>query len=266
MNKNMNKVAIVTGGALGYKSGGPSIGGAVAIRLAADGYKVVVVDAGEMGQRTADAIVKNGGEAIFLQKDVTKTADVEEIIETTKKTYGGVNCLVNCVARYSPGMAKNIVDISEDEWNETLKVNLNGYFLMAKHAIPAILESGGGAIVNISSIESQVALSNFSVYSVSKGAVDALTRTIAVDFAPKIRANSVLPGFVKIANSQGDRNPEDLAKWYQGIAKQYPMKRVCEVDEIANVVSFLAGEESSYITGQSIVVDGGKGIADNHEF
>lgn len=260
------KVAIVSGGAIGYKDGGASIGGAAAIRLAKDGYKVVVVDEGNMGQRTVDIIKQNGGEALFLQLDVTVSENVDKIIATTKEAYGALTCLVNCVARYSPEMAKNIVDISEEEWGKTLDVNLNAYFKMAKYAIPLMIESGGGTVINISSIESFVALPNFSVYSVSKAAIDALTRTIAVDFAPHIRANAILPGFVKIANSEGNRTPEELETWYQEISKQYPLRRVCEADEIASVVSFLAGDESSYINGQSIVVDGGKGIADMHSF
>lgn len=97
-------------------------------------------------------------------------------------------------------------------------------------------------------------------------AIEALTRTIAVDFAPKIRANVILPGFVKIANSENNRTSEELKKWYEIIAKQYPMKRICEVDEIVNIVSFLAGEQSSYINGQSNVVGGGKTVPDTHEF
>lgn len=261
-----NKVAIITGGAMGYKTGGASIGGAVSIRLAKEGYKVVVVDLGEMGQKTVEIIQENGGKAVFLKADVTVTEDVLKVIEKTKSQYGGLNCLVNCVARYSPGMAKNIVDISEEEWNSTLNVNLNGYFKMAKYAIPLILESGGGTVINISSLAALNALPNFSVYSVSKAAINALTRTIAIDFAPKIRANAICPGFVKIANSENNRSPEELDKWYKDISKQYPMRRVCEVDEIASVVSFLASEESSYINGQTIIVDGGKIIADAHKF
>ncbi|OGV96024.1 hypothetical protein A2W24_03080 [Microgenomates group bacterium RBG_16_45_19] len=261
-----NKTAIVTGGAMGYKTGGTSIGGAISIKLAKEGFSVIVVDLGEMGQRTVDVIKKNGGDGIFLKADVTNTEEVNKIIDTIKSTYGSLHCLVNCVARYSPGMGKNVADISEEEWNKTLEVNLNGYFKMAKYSIPLMLESGGGTIINISSIESQVVLPNFSVYSVSKAAVDALTRTMAVDFAPKIRSNSVVPGFVKIANSENNRTPEQLEKWYSDISKQYPMKRVCEVDEIANIVAFLASDQSSYINGQAIVVDGGKTIADTHEF
>ncbi len=255
-----DKVAVVTGAAMGYQAGGPSIGGAVSIRLASDGFKVVVVDIGDMGKRTVDIIKENGGEAIFLQADVTITDEVKKIVQTTKRNFGSAHCLVNCVARYSEGMAKNVAEISEEEWNKTLDVNLNGYFKMAKYLIPLMLESGGGTIVNISSGGSLQSGPNFSVYSVSKAAIDALTRTIAVDFAPEIRANAVLPGFVKIANSQNDRTPGQLKKWYQDISKLYPMKRVCEVEEIASVVSFLSSKESSYINGQTISVDGGIGI------
>lgn len=251
---------------MGYKTGGKSIGGAVAITLAKDGYQVVVVDLGEMGQKTVDIIKENGGEGVFVKADVTVANDVRKVVETAKSKYGGLNCLVNCVARYSAGMAKNVADITEEEWNKTLNVNLNGYFLMAKYSIPLILDSGGGTVVNISSVAAFNALPDFSIYSVTKAAINALTRTIAIDFAPKIRANAICPGFVKIANSENSRTPEDLKKWYSEISKQYPMRRVCEVEEIANVVSFLASDKASYINGQTIVVDGGKTIADTHEF
>lgn len=260
MAEASKKVAIVTGAAMGYKAGGPSIGGAISIRLAEDGFKVVVVDVGNMGKRTVDIIRQNNGEAIFIQSDVTITDEVKKIVRTVKEKYGGLHCLVNCVARYSDGMVKNIAEISEEEWEATIGVNLNGYFKMAKYSIPLMLESGGGTIVNISSMGSLQSGPDNSVYSVSKAAINALTRSIAVDFGPEIRANSVLPGFVKIANSQGDRSSEQLEKWYQNIGGLYPMKRVCEVDEIASVASFLSSKESSYITGQTVCVDGGIGI------
>lgn len=251
---------------MGYKSGGPSIGGAIAIRLAKDGFKVVVVDMGEMGNKTVEIIKSGGGEAFFVKADVTKTEEVKKIIEITKDTFGGLNCLVNCVAKYSPGMAKNIVDIAEEDWEDILNVNLNGYFKMAKYAIPLILASGSGTIINISSLAAFNALPKFSVYSVAKAAINSMTRTIAVDFAPNIRANAICPGFVKISNSENSRTAEELEMWYAEISKQYPMKRVCEVDEIAGVAAFLAGDDSSYVNGQTIIVDGGKMAADNHEF
>lgn len=262
----VDRTAIVTGAAMGYRKGGPSIGGAISVRLAEDGYRVVVVDLGEMGQKTVGQIEANGGEALFIQADVTKTEDVKRIVEAAEDTFGGVNCLVNCVARYGPGMAKSIMDISEEEWYSTLEVNLNGYFKMAKYTIPAMLKSGGGTIINLSSIESMIALPNFSIYSVSKAAIDGLTRSLAVDFAPRIRTNSICPGFVRIENSENQRTPEQLEAWLSEIATQYPMQRVCTVDEIADVASFLANDNSSFINGQSLVVDGGKSIADFHKF
>lgn len=262
----MSKVAIVTGGAMGYKDGGPSIGGAISTQLAQDGYNVIVVDQLATGKTTVEIIEKNGGKAKFIKTDVTETLEIKKIIQVAESEFGGLHCLVNCVARYGPGMAKNVAEITEEEWDKTLSVNLGGYFKMAKYSIPLILKSGGGTIVNISSLAAFNVLPNFSVYSVSKAAINALTRTIAVDFAPKIRANAVCPGFVKIANSQNNRSAEELKVWYGRIAKQYPLERVCEVEEIAQVVSFLASEKSSYINGQSIIVDGGKIVSDSHEF
>ena len=162
----INKVAIVTGGAMGYKSGGSSIGGAISIRLAKDGFKMVVVDLGEMGNKTVELIKNAGGEGIFIKADVTVTDEVQKIIKTTKDTFGRLSCLVNCVARYGTGMSKNIVDITEEEWEKTLNVNLNGYFKMAKYSIPLMLESEGGTIINISSLAAFNALPNFSVFRI----------------------------------------------------------------------------------------------------
>lgn len=251
---------------MGYKDGGPSIGGAVALRLAQDGFRVAILDEGQMGQCTVDLIKGQSGKAIFIRVDVTDSEQIKEAVSKVEEVFGGLHCLVNCVARYSDGMAKSIADISEKDWTKTLDVNLDGYFRMAKYCLPLIRRSGGGTIINLSSIETLTALPNFSVYSVAKGAIDAMTRSMAVDFAPEIRTNSIAPGFVKIANSENGRSPKELASWYKSIAKQYPMKRVCEAGEIANVASFLASDDSSYVNGQTIVVDGGKSIADIHEF
>lgn len=263
----INKTAIVSGGAMGYKTGGPSIGGAIAIRLAKDGFKVIVVDRlKKAGQTTADIINKDIGEAIFIQANVTKTEKVKRIVKIAEDKFGGLNCLVNCVARYSKGMAKNVVEISEEEWKKTLNVNLDGYFKMAKYSIPLILKSGGGSIINISSMAAFSAMPDFCVYSVSKEAINGLTRSLAVDFAPKIRTNAICSGFVRIENSENNRSPKELKDWYARIAKQYPMKRVCEVEEIAGVASFLASKDASYVNSQLICVDGGKFVADHHEF
>ena len=265
--KLRGKVALVTGSALGYKSGGPSIGSAIAFKFASEGAKVVVVDILEkMGQRTADKIRENGGEALFIRTDVSKTDEVKRAVEKTRRNFGKLHCLVNCAASYEGDIHRNVVEITEEDWNNVVDVNLNGYFRFAKYAIPLMLESGGGTIVNISSNAAFRVLQNFCVYPVTKAAINSLTRTIAVDFAPRIRCNAICPGFVRIANSEGDRTPDEVEKWVEGIAKTYPMRRVCTVEEIANVALFLASDDSSYINGECITVDGGRFVSDTHEF
>ena len=265
--KMKDRVALVTGAALGYKSGGPSIGSAIAFKFASEGAKVVVVDIlEEMGQKTVDKIRENGGEGLFVKADVSKTDDVKRAIEITKQSFGKLHCLVNCAASYEGDIYRNVVEIPEQDWNHIIDVNLNGYFRFAKYAIPLMLESGGGTIVNISSCAAFKVLKNFCVYPVTKAAINALTRTIALDFAPQIRCNAICPGFVRIANSEGDRTPDEVAKWIADIAKTYPLKRVCSVEEIANVALFLASDDSSYINGQCIIVDSGRFVSDTHKF
>jgi len=261
------KVALVTGAALGYKAGGPSIGSAIAFKLASEGAKVVVVDIQEqMGQQTADQIQANGGTALFVRTDVSKTDEVARAIEITRREFGALHYLVNCAAAYEGNIARNVVEISEQDWNHAIEVNLNGYFRFAKYAIPLMLQSDGGAIVNISSGAAFRVGKNFSIYPVTKAAINALTRTLAIDFAPHIRTNAICPGFVRIANSENERTPEEVEAWIGRIAKTYPLQRVCTVEEIANVALFLLSDDSSYINGQCIVVDGGRSVADVHEF
>lgn len=265
--KLQNKIALVTGAALGYKSGGPSIGSAIAVKLASEGAKVLVVDVREdMGQETVDKIVNGGGQAYFIRADVSETEEVRRAVQCVQERFGGLHCLVNCAASYEGSIARNVVEISEGDWNRTIDVNLNGYFRFAKYGIPLILKSGGGTIINISSGAAFKVLKNFSVYPVTKAAINALTRTIAVDFAPRIRCNAICPGFVRIENSEGDRTEEEIAQWIAKIAKGYPLGRVCTVDEVASVALFLASEDSSYINGQCITVDGGRFVSDTHEF
>ena len=265
--KLKNKVALITGAALGFKEGGPSIGSAIALKFASEGARIVAVDIfEEMGQKTIDQIIENGGEGIFVKADVSKTEEVRNAISLIQKKYNELHILVNCAASYEGDIFQNAVDTPEDDWLKVIDVNLNGYFRFAKYAIPLILQSGGGNVVNISSTATFKVLKNFCVYPVTKAAINALTRTLAIDFAPQIRTNSICPGFVRIANSEGNRTPDEIEEWISNISASYPLKRVCTVDEIANVALFLASEESSYINGESIIVDGGKIISDTHEF
>ena len=267
MNRMKDRVAIITGAALGYQSGGPSIGSAIAFKFASEGAQIVVVDINKtMGQRTADTIIREGGNAIFVPCDVSVSTDVQNVLMTTKNTYSRVNCLVNCAASYRGNIFQNVVDTPEADWKHIIDVNLNGYYRFAKYTIPQMLDSGGGTIVNISSMASFTVVKNFSVYPVTKAGINALTRTIAVDFAPRIRCNAICPGFVRIANSEGQRTTEEVDTWITQIAATYPLQRVCSVNEIANVAAFLASDESSYLTGECILMDGARSISDTHEF
>jgi NAD(P)-dependent dehydrogenase (short-subunit alcohol dehydrogenase family) len=265
--KMQGKVALVTGAALGFREGGPSIGSAIACKLASEGASVVVVDVlEEMGERTARQVRESGGKSLFVRADVSRTDEVQGAIEATRQRFGALHCLVNCAASYEGEMARSVVEIPEEDWQRTVDVNLNGYFRCAKYAIPLMLASGGGTIVNISSCAAFRVLKDFSVYPVTKAAINALTRTLAVDFAPRIRANAICPGFVRIANSEGDRTPAEVERWLEGIARTYPLRRVCSVEEIADVALFLASDDSSYVNGACLVVDGGRLISDVHEF
>ncbi len=259
--KMLDKVALVTGAALGYKAGGPSIGSAIAFRLASEGARITVVDVQEeMGERTASTIRQRGGEAIFVRADVSQTPEVIAAVEATRARFGALHCLVNCAACYDVDLSGNVCHIAEEAWDRVLDVNLGGYYRCARYAIPLILESGGGTIVNISSMAAFAVSKDYAVYPVTKAAINALTRSLAIDLAPRIRANAICPGFVRIANSEDGRTPEELERWLRGIAEGYPMQRVCSVEEIANVALFLASDDSSYVNGQCIAVDGGKSV------
>lgn len=267
MNKLEGKVALVTGGAVGYKDGGDSIGSAIAFKLASEGAKVVIIDLlDKASEQTAERIRKDGGDSIYVHCDVSSGEEVSQAITKTKEKYGRLDVLVNCAARYDGNIFKNVVETPEEDWKAVIDVNLNGYFRFAKYGIPLMLENDGGSIVNISSMAAFAVVPNFAVYAVTKAAINGLTRVLAVDHAPKIRANAICPGFVKIANSENKRTPEELKAWYDGIAKGYPAKRVCTVDEIANIALFLASPDSSYVNGSCIEADGGRSIADAHDF
>ncbi|MFH0962368.1 MAG: SDR family oxidoreductase [archaeon] len=259
-----NTVAIVTGGAVGYKTGGPSIGSEICFQLSKEGNCVSVIDVNEKsGRETAERIVKSGGNAIFIKCDVSDEKQVIAAVEKTAKSFGRIDYLVNCAASYEGDMHRNVVELDTLVWKRIIDVNLGGYFLFAKHSIPKMLENGrGGSIVNISSVWGHSAGKNEAVYCTTKAAILNLTKSIAIDFAPKIRCNSVSPGFVRIENSEGKRKGVELDKWIRSFSEDYPLGRVATVSEIANVVSFLLSSKSSFITGTDILVDGGKTATD----
>lgn len=256
--KLKDKVVLITGGALGYKRDGPSIGSAIALLFASEGANVVVVDIlDKPGQSTVQRIQELGGDAIFAHADVSDTKAVQNTIDEVEKHYGALHSIVNCAASYSGDIFQNVVGTPEEDWLRTFDINFHGYYRVLKYGIPLMQRSGGGTIVNIASMAAFFVNPSFAVYPCTKAAILALTKSIAVDFAPAIRSNAICPGFVAIANSENDRTLEEVQEWHTGIAERYPLKRVCSVDEIAKVALFLASADSSYVNGAVINVDGG---------
>jgi len=239
------KVAIVTGGASG-------IGRATAILFAREGAKVVIADYNPTGgQETLEMIKEEGGEATFIETDVSKPGDVERMVKETIKIYGGLDILFN---NAGVGETANVAEASLDHWERVLAINLRGVFLGCKYAIPKMIENGGGSIINNASILAEVGFSEAAAYSASKHGVVGLTKTIALDYAGDgIRANTVCPGFIRTPMVMEGLDQQTR----EYIATLHPLARMGEPEEVAEAVLFLASERSSFITGTCLFVDGG---------
>ena len=241
-----DKVAIITGAASG-------IGRTTAILFAKEGGKVVIADQNEAsGDETVDLIRTDGGQAIFTRVNVTSATDIQGMVKTTIDTYGKLNILVN-----NAGIAIRlpVVDLPEEDWDRSIDVNLKGIYLGSKYAIPEMIKNDGGAIVNIASIYGLVGGRTRAAYAASKGGVVNLTRSIALDYALyKIRVNCICPGFV---NTPLLKNILKTQEEYQALADLHPIGRLGEMLEIAHGVLYLASDESSFVTGIALPIDGG---------
>jgi len=244
------KVAIVTGA--GAAEDGIGNGRAAAILLARAGANIIAVDRdAALAQRTVDMIVKEGGKACVATADVTLESDCRRVVEQATQTYGGVDVLDNNVGVGSVG---SVVDEDPETWDRVMRINVNSMFLMSKFAVPAMIERGGGAVINVSSI-SALRPRGLTAYSTSKGAVLALTRAMAVDHAPEgVRVNCIAPGpvFTPMVYSSG-MSEERRRKRQQAS----PLGIEGTGWDIGNAVVFLASNRARYITGQTLVVDGG---------
>jgi NAD(P)-dependent dehydrogenase (short-subunit alcohol dehydrogenase family) len=242
-----DKVAIISGAASG-------MGAATARRFAKEGAKVVVADMlDDDGRKVAADIVAANGAAIFMALDVTNEADWKRVMEDTVALYGRLDILVNN-AGISGSAVTDMLDT--EAWDRLLAVNGSGVFLGTKYAVLAMQKSGGGSIVNLSSISGNTGQTMTHMgYNASKGAVRTLTKSTAVQFGRDgIRANSVHPGLMPPMRTSGaTADPAVRAKMLQGV----PLRRAGEIDEVANAVLFLASDEASYITGAELYVDGG---------
>ncbi len=250
MGRVAGKVAIVTGGASG-------MGKADAMLLAAEGAKVVVADLNETdGQAVAGAI---GDSAIFLRLDVTDEEGWKSVIATTLDTFGRLDILVNNAGMIMLG---TIVDTDLEAWRKVNAVNSDGVFLGCKHAIPAMAESGGGSIINMSSVAAIHGQSFVAAYTASKGAVRSLTKNVAMFCKEQkngIRCNSVHPDGVKTPMVVKVAMGKDTAT-QEEIEEVGRYGNMCEPDDIANLVLYLASDESRFVNGAEMVIDNGSTI------
>ncbi len=242
-----NKIALISGGARG-------MGAAEAILFAGEGAKVVIGDVLEdEGRQTEAQINESGGECLFLRLDVTSESNWQDAVATTVSRFGKLDILVNNAGIFPLG---TIEDTSEDLWDRVMAINAKGVFMGTKHAIPEMRKTGGGSIINISSIAGLIGSRGAAAYGASKGAVRIFTKSTAIQYAADgIRANSVHPGIIETPMSI----PTILTTEEQRDTQinRTPLGRIGTADDVASGILFLASDESSFMTGSELVIDGG---------
>jgi NAD(P)-dependent dehydrogenase (short-subunit alcohol dehydrogenase family) len=247
------KVALITGGTSG-------IGSATAERFAAEGAAVVITGRNaERGEQLVATITANGGEALFIRSDVRFSEQCRQAVEQTLERFGKIDVLFNNAGVFHP---KSIPECTEEEWDETIDSSLKGAFLMSKYVLPSMIEQGSGSIIHTSSGWGILGGDKAAAYCAAKGGLIVMAKAMAIDHGPDgIRVNCVCPGDVLTPMLPDDAEKRGMS-WddYAAGASERPLGRIGEAGEIADAVLFLASDESSFVTGESLVVDGG-GVA-----
>lgn len=238
------KVAIVTGGASG-------IGEMTVREMVKEGANVVIADVNDgLGNNLAQELNQSEKKVIYVHVDVTNESDIENMIERTVEEFGKVDIVFN---NAGIGSLNPTTELSFEQWRKLVSVNLDGVFLVAKHGIKAMLRNGGGSIVNTASILGHVGQAQTAPYAASKGGVVNLTRALAIEYAKEnIRVNAVCPGYIETPLlNQLDKEMKDH------LISLHPIGRLGKPEEIAKAVVFLASDDASFVTGSSLLVDGG---------
>jgi NAD(P)-dependent dehydrogenase (short-subunit alcohol dehydrogenase family) len=243
-----NKVVLITGGTSG-------IGKATALKFGAAGAKVVLSGRRETeGQAVAAEIKAAGGEATFIAADISKEDEVKTLVAKTVQTYGALNIAFNNAGVEILGA---IPEITQADYQRVFDINVWGVIASMKHEIPELIKAGGGVIINTSSIAGHIGMAGGAVYIASKHAVEGLTKTAALEYAKAgIRVNAVAPGGIETEMMDRFAGPVG-SDGREGMAAMHPLGRLGTVDEIADAVLFLASDQASFITGESLKVDGG---------
>lgn len=244
------KAALITGGSSG-------IGRATAILFAREGASISIMDSERAGgQSVVQSIVDSGGKAIFVHGDVSKAGDCQQAVQQTASEFGCLDILVN-----NAGIIQRatVLETDETEWERVMSVNVKSIFLLSKHAIPIMASKGGGVIVNIASGWGLVGGRKAAAYCASKGAVVQLTRAMALDHGSQnIRVNCICPGDIEtpMIRNEAKQLGQPIEQFLEEAA-QRPLKRIGKPEEIAQAALYLASDASSFVTGTSLVVDGG---------
>lgn len=252
MKRVEGKVAVVTGGALG-------IGRATCLLLAKEGAKLAVADiADDEGAKVVEEIKKLGGLAQYWHIDTSIEADVSSAFSGIANEFGSIDILVNNAG--IAGVNKPTHEISEEEWDKVMGVNVKGVFFCTKHVIPFMKKSGSGSIINMSSIYGIVGAADLPPYHASKGAVRLMSKNDALLYGKEnIRVNSVHPGFIwtPLVQDLANDSPDGVDAFREQLDRRHPIGHVGEPDDIAYGVLYLASDESKFVTGSELVIDGG---------